>query len=118
LSYTAQPVTESNKKPDFIFPDIETYFKEKIGSSKLVFLGAKTTCKDRWRQIIVEAERIPHKHLFTLQQGISKNQLEEMKSSRVSLVVPKPYLTFFPREYQKEIWTLDNFLKYVKTTQS
>jgi len=118
LSYTPQPVTETKKKPDFIFPNIETYFKEKKGSPKLVFLGAKTTCKDRWRQIVGEADRIPHKHLFTLQQGISSNQLKEMKLSGVTLVVPKPYLTSFPKEHREDILTLDNFVKYVQATQS
>jgi len=113
LSYSSQPVTEGNKKPDFIFPNIETYFHEKSGSKKLIFLGAKTTCKDRWRQIVGEADRIPQKHLFTLQQGISSNQLKEMKSSGVTLVVPQPYLSSFPVEHRAEIWTLDKFLKYV-----
>ncbi len=117
LPYASQVTTEENKKPDFIFPSIDTYFSEPIGSSKLVFLGAKTTCKDRWRQIVGEADRIPNKHLFTLQQGISGNQLKEMKSSRVTLVVPKPYLTSFPKEHREDIWTLDKFLKYVESTQ-
>ncbi len=118
LSYTPQPITETKKKPDFIFPNINTYYTEKTGSSKLVFLGAKTTCKDRWRQIVGEADKIPHKHLFTLQQGISSNQLKEMKLSRVTLVVPEPYLTSFPKEHREDIWTLGKFVKYVETTQS
>ncbi len=117
LSYTPQPITETRKKPDFIFPNIETYFNEKKGSPKLVFLGAKTTCKDRWRQIVGEADKIPHKHLFTLQQGVSSNQLKEMKVSGVTLVVPRPYLTNFPKEHRKDIWTLDYFVKYVQSTQ-
>jgi type II restriction enzyme len=117
LSYTSQAITEQNKKPDFIFPNIETYFSEPVGSNKLVFLGAKTTCKDRWRQIVGEADRIPQKHLFTLQQGISGNQLKEMKSAGVTLVVPKPYLTSFPKDYREDIWTLDKFVKYVESTQ-
>jgi Restriction endonuclease EcoRII, N-terminal./EcoRII C terminal. len=117
LSFSSQAITEENKKPDFIFPNIETYFSEPIGSNKLVFLGAKTTCKDRWRQIIGEADKIPQKHLFTLQQGISGNQLKEMKSSGVTLVVPKPYLSSFPKEYRDDIWTLDKFVRYVNSTQ-
>lgn len=117
LNYTAQAVTEAKKKPDFIFPDIDTYFKEPVGSKKLVFLGAKTTCKDRWRQIVGEANRIPQKHLFTLQQGISTNQLNEMKLSGVTLVVPKPYLTSFPKQNRQDIWTLDKFVQYVGNIQ-
>lgn len=118
LSYSAQATTEVKKKPDFIFPNIDTYFSEPKGSPRLVFLGAKTTCKDRWRQIVGEAERIPQKHLFTLQQGISSNQLKEMKSEGVSLVVPKPYLNKFPKEHRADIWTLDKFVRYVSELQS
>lgn len=118
LSYTAQATTEAKKKPDFIFPNIETYFKEPSGSDKLVFLGAKTTCKDRWRQIVGEADRIPLKHLFTMQQGISANQLNEMKLEGVTLVVPKPYLKKFPEEHRADIWTLDKFVKHVAGTQA
>jgi EcoRII C terminal/Restriction endonuclease EcoRII, N-terminal len=117
LSYTSQATTEAKKKPDFIFPNIETYFTEPVGSDKLVFLGAKTTCKDRWRQIVGEADRIPNKHLFTLQQGISGNQLKEMKSSGVTLVVPKPYMTSFPKEHREDIWTLDKFVRHVGSKQ-
>ena len=117
LSYTSQGVTEENKKPDFIFPNIDAYHSENYGSRKLVFLGAKTTCKDRWRQIIGEADKIPHKHLFTLQQGISENQLREMKSASVTLVVPKPYLNSFPKSYREDILTLDQFVKHVLSTQ-
>lgn len=117
LSYTSQAITEQKKKPDFIFPNIEAYFSEPIGSKKLVFLGAKTTCKDRWRQVVGEADRIPQKHLFTLQQGISANQLKEMKSAGVTLVIPKPYMKSFPKAYREGIWTLDKFVRYVKSTQ-
>jgi len=118
ISYSSQPITEANKKPDFIFPDIETYFNEPFGSKKLIFLGAKTTCKDRWRQIVNEADRIPQKHLFTLQQGISGNQLKEMKLEGVILVVPKPYLKSFPEQYQADIWTLNKFISYAESIQS
>ena len=117
VSYNSQPTTEANKKPDFIFPDIETYYKEPVGSKKLIFLGAKTTCKDRWRQIVNEADKIPNKHLFTLQQGISGNQLKEMKTEGVTLVVPRPYLKSFPEQFQDDIWTLNKFLSYAESIQ-
>ncbi len=116
LSFTAQSTTEENKKPDFIFPNIEAYHNSHFNPEKLLMLASKTTCKDRWRQIINEADRIKIKHLFTLQQGISKNQLQEMYSHNVCLVVPKPYLSSFPGEYQDRILTLDKFIKHVRVT--
>ena len=84
----------------------------------LVFLGAKTTCKDRWRQILNEADRIGDKYLFTLQQGISKNQLSEMKSEHVTLVVPEAYRQSFPTEFRTDIKSLSSFICFVKSTQA
>lgn len=114
ISYCSQCRTEGNSRPDFIFPTIELYRSEPVGSSLIAFLAAKTTCKDRWRQIISEADKIPLKHLFTLQQGISINQLLEMEKAKVQLVVPKPYVKSFPKEYQDKIWNLKTFVNFVR----
>lgn len=114
MKYISQPRTEGNKRPDFLFPDENSYHDITFPAENLVFLGAKTTCKDRWRQIINEANRIGEKHLFTLQQGISAAQLDEMKEERVILVVPEPYIATFPREKRCDIWTLKKFIEYTK----
>lgn len=115
LKFSTQAVTEGNKKPDFIFPGIEAYHDIKFDTSKLTFLASKTTCKDRWRQILNEADRIRTKHLFTLQQGISTNQLKEMYKSGVKLVVPAPYLKSFPAEFRDKISTLEKFVVEVRS---
>lgn len=113
LPFTHQPVTEGKKKPDFIFPGQEYYFQDRY-KEKLVFLAAKTTCKDRWRQILNEADRIEQKHLFTLQQGISENQLEEMYEKEVVLVVPEEYQSYYPPSYRDEILNLGEFITFTK----
>ncbi len=118
LEYEEQAVTEGNKKPDFLFPNGEAYHNMLFPADKLVFLGAKTTCKDRWRQILNEADRIETKYLFTLQQGISKNQLREMKHEHLKLVVPASYRASFDKEFQPEIETLASFIGMVKVKQS
>lgn len=115
LKYTAQANTEGNKKPDFIFPSEAAYHDLGFNSKRLTFLGAKTTCKDRWRQILNEADRIENKHLFTLQQGISKNQLMEMYDHKVTLVVPKSYISSFPNEFKGKILSLEYFIQVVKS---
>ena len=117
INYSTQVVTEGNKKPDFIFPNGESYLNPSFEDKKLVFLAAKTTCKDRWRQILNEADRVKTKHLFTLQQGVSKNQLSEMYKYNVCLVVPKQYHQKFPIEYRSKILSLKDFLIKVKKTQ-
>ena len=117
LRFNTQVVTEFNKRPDFLFPGIEEYSNPRYPNSKLLVLASKTTCKDRWRQILNEADRVPVKHLFTLQQGISRNQLEEMYHHNVCLVVPKQYVKSFPPEFRDKIRTLESFISLVQHTQ-
>lgn len=117
LKYSSQIITEGNKKPDFIFPNSESYHDKNFNADKLIFLASKTTCKDRWRQVINEADRIPIKHLFTLQQGISTNQLKEMICHNVKLVVPASNVKTFPEEFWPEILTLNQFVLQVKEQQ-
>lgn len=117
LDFEIQVVTEENKRPDFIFPGSAYYHNTTTDPDRLVFLAAKTTCKDRWRQVLNEADRIPEKHLFTLQQGISTNQLAEMYKYNVILVVPEPYMKSFPVSFRPRILNLERFLTHVKTKQ-
>lgn len=120
IQYTAQAVTEGNKRPDFIFPSETAYHDFSFPVSKLTSLAAKTTCKDRWRQILNEADRLRdgRKYLCTLQQGISAMQMDEMESEKVTLVVPKAYISTYPRDKQDRIWSLQKFLEYVKEQQN
>lgn len=83
-------------------------------ADKLISLAAKTTCKDRWRQVITEADRIPIHYLCTLQQGVSEAQMDEMQSENVILVVPKPYISAYPKNKRDRIWTLKKFIDFVK----
>ena len=52
-------------------------------------LSAKTASKDRWQQVLSKAMRILDKHLLTLEPGISENQTDQMRTSRLQLVVPR-----------------------------
>lgn len=114
LEFEEQAITEDNKKPDFLFPNGKCYHNILFPSDDIIVMGAKTTCKDRWRQVLTEADRVNIKYLFTLQQGISKNQLKEMQDSGLKLVVPKKYIGCFPIEYQNYIIDLAGFISTVK----
>lgn len=120
IQFTAQAVTEGNKRPDFIFPSEEAYHDFSFPVSRLTSLAAKTTCKDRWRQILNEADRLRdgRKYLCTLQQGISSMQMDEMEAEKVTLVVPKAYISTYPRDKQDRIWSLHTFVDHVKELQN
>lgn len=102
-----------------IFPSQEAYHDLSFATDELVLLAAKTTCKDRWRQVLNEANRLRGKDKFlcTLQQGVSPAQMDEMQEEQVILVVPKPYISCYPKDRQDRIWTISRFVKYVKEIQ-
>lgn len=120
IQYTAQSVTEGNKKPDFLFPSQAAYHNATFPTDKLISLAAKTTCKDRWRQVINEADRLRGlpKYLCTLQQGISPAQMDEMQAEDVILVVPRPYIASYPADRRDRIWTVTKFVDYVREVES
>ena len=77
-------------------------------------LAAKTTCKDRWRQIINEADRIRTKHLLTLQEGVSENQFREMTGSGVRLVVPEGLQNAYPGSVRPHLVTLESSIADIR----
>lgn len=81
-------------------------------------LASKTTCKDRWRQILSEAKRIKKKHLFTLEPSISENQTQEMKSNDLTLVLPNEIKATYTINQQQDIMNLKDFLLLVRTRQN
>lgn len=73
-------------------------------------LAAKTTAKDRWRQVIPEADRIHRKHLLTLEPAISPPQTQEMEQLGIQLVVPRELHATYSSEQQDWLWTLADFI--------
>jgi len=111
-------VTENKEKPDFIFPGIIHYRNPEFDTSKLTMLAVKSTCKDRWRQVLPEADRIPAKHLLTLEPGISENQTNQMIRSNLQLVVPTALHTTYKADQKTWLMSFDDFIRLLKTRQS
>lgn len=118
IRYARGAETENRNKPDFLFPGQEEYRDAAFPSGRLTMLGAKSTLKDRWRQVLSEAQRIDDKHLLTLEPGISENQTDEMRAKRLQLVVPlRLHGTFRPAQ---RFWLLSvaEFLQIVRLRQT
>lgn len=113
IRYSHNSVTENQSRPDFLFPGIDEYSDESFANERLHMLAAKSTCKDRWRQILSEADRVELKHLCTLEPGISENQTSEMRSSNVRLVVPAPIHDTYTETQKAWLLDLETFLTAV-----
>ncbi len=114
INFSRTPKTEGQSRPDFIFPGIHEYRTVDYPANRLHMLGVKTSCKDRWRQILTEADRIELKHLLTLQPGISQHQTDEMRDHRVQLVLPRSLHDSYTAEQQSWLMDVEGFLKIVK----
>lgn len=117
LNYDRTKVTENRSKPDFIFPGINEYRNTEFPSKMLTMLGVKSTCKDRWRQVLAEADRIEEKHLLTLEPGISMAQTDEMRGKMLSLVLPRTLHSSYTPAQQKWLLNLSDFIGLVKSRQ-
>ncbi|MEO7214550.1 MAG: type II restriction endonuclease [Mucilaginibacter sp.] len=118
VHYSHGAVTERNNKPDFVFPGIRYYHEAGFNPELLTMLGLKTTAKDRWRQVLSEAAKIPNKHLITLEPSISRNQTEEMKANNLQLVIPAPLFGTYSAEQQKGLMSLRGFIDLVNGRQN
>jgi hypothetical protein len=117
IKYNRTPITENKSKPDFLFPGIKEYRDQSFGSINLTMLGVKSTCKDRWRQVLTEAKRIDTKHILTLESAISVNQTDEMKQHSLQLVVPKKIIGTFKPGQQEWLFTVTDFIRLIKEKQ-
>ncbi|MCD4733214.1 type II restriction endonuclease [bacterium] len=105
IPYFSQSKIEG--RPDIMIPNDEAYYKD---PSLVTMLAIKRTCKDRWRQILKEAPNVSQRYLLTLQEGISENQLKEMKNANVSLIVPKELHKFYPPAFLDTLLSVDQFM--------
>ncbi len=80
-------------------------------------LGVKSTCKDRWRQVLSEADRISEKHLLTFEAAISVNQTHEMEYNHLQLVVPEAIHKTYTDTQQKWLMNVADFIEMLMFRQ-
>ncbi|MDD5273105.1 MAG: type II restriction endonuclease [Methylovulum sp.] len=117
VRYSRTAITENKTKPDFLFPGHTEYHDLGFNPLNLTMLGVKSTCKDRWRQVLAEANRIEHKHLLTLEAAISSNQTDEMQAQKLQLVLPQRIHESYTQAQRTWIIDLSSFIGLVKERQ-
>lgn len=118
LHYSRTAITENKSKPDFLFPGVTQYHNPAYDSMKLTMLGVKSTCKDRWRQVLAEADRINNKHLLTLETSISTQQTCEMASKGLQLVLPRGLHQTYTSNQQNWLMDMAAFTEMVRDRQN
>ncbi len=117
IRYSRTSITENKARPDFIFPGQEEYHDPQFNSINLTMLGVKSTCKDRWRQVLAEADRIEKKHLLTLEAAISTNQTDEMRAKKLQLVLPEKLHNTYSQKQRSWLMKVAQFIELVRQRQ-
>lgn len=113
LGYSfSEQVNIDGAKPDFVLPS-EDFFKKR--PMDCVIFTAKRTLRERWRQVVTEANKGYGFFLATIDDGVSINQIHNMAEHKVYLVVPKKLKDGIPA-YNSEYNVIsfeDFFLKHL-----
>lgn len=117
IRFARTAFTENRSKPDFLFPGVVEYHDPEFDPNLLTALGVKSTCKDRWRQVLSEADRVDRKHLLTLEPAISVNQTSEMQARQLQLVLPSSLHATYTSTQQSWLMDVSAFIARVRERQ-
>lgn len=117
IRYSRGAETENRHKPDFLFPGAAEYRDAGFPPARLTMLASKSTLKDRWRQVLTEAARIPAKHLLTLEPAISEHQTNQMKAAQLQLIIPARLHETYRAGQKTWLVTVTDFLKTLQERQ-
>ena len=88
--FEEQVTIDGGNTPDFLMPSAEHY---EANAPDCIIFTSKRTLRERWRQIVTEGTRGLGFYLATMDEGISKAQLNEMQHNRIFVVVPEQIKT-------------------------
>lgn len=108
---------EGGKLPDFLFPGVREYRDESFPANRLRILGSKTSFKDRWRQILAEADRVRVKHGVTRDDSITRSIFAQMQAESFVVVMPEPIKSTYP-EPPRNLISLADFINETRTVCS
>jgi EcoRII C terminal len=118
IRFERNAVTERGNRPDFLFPGAQAYRDPAFPAKRLILLAAKTTAKDRWRQVTKEGDRVERKHLLTLEPAISAKQTDQMRDSGIQLVIPSSVHGEYTKAQRDWLLDVRRFIELARRVQS
>ncbi|TCP99540.1 EcoRII-like protein [Sphingomonas sp. PP-F2F-A104-K0414] len=102
IPFEKQVIIEARKRSDFLIPSLEWVNQEQSFTSNGFILSAKTTLRERWKQ--VEREKGTRRlFLTTVDENVAGNVIGDMASIGVQLVVPESLIEARETEYSGHV---------------
>jgi hypothetical protein len=98
IPFAKQVIMDAKKRPDFILPFLRQFQNPIAGSAPGLILSAKTTLRERWKQVQREMAG-GDLFLATVDETIAANAIEDMASLGIVLVVPEALKSSNSTEY-------------------
>ena len=117
LAVEMQPVLPDGERLDFLFPSLDAYLDDRVDTSVLFAVNAKTTVRERWRQLASEAQRLRTKYLITVDRNLASASVDQMVNADVQLVIPEPIRAEYGSAVVGNSWSLAEFVGYVGLSQ-
>lgn len=106
IPFAKQVVIDARKRPDFVLPSLTHLRKALDGPERGLILSAKTTLRERWKQVQREMGG-SGLFLATVDDSIAANAIEDMASMGIVLVVPESLKVSKSTEYVRHDNVLD-----------
>ena len=118
VSFAQPPRMPDGSKPDFLFPSTTAYNDGSVPDAQLTFLAAKTTTKERWRQVVTEASRLEEKFLITMDRQLNADVLEAMRQNHVRAVIPASLQVEYGPVLATHMTSVRSFIDLVRERES
>lgn len=92
IPHTPQCVTEAGRRPDFMVPGCREYHDPAFPAHALRMVACKSTVRERWAQILAEADRISPKYLLTLDPRLTAATIADMRARSLLPFLPRPVI--------------------------
>lgn len=106
IPFAKQVVMDARKRPDFVLPSLVHLRKTLAGPSRGLILSAKTTLRERWKQVQREMGG-SDLFLATVDETIASNAIEDMADLGIRLVVPESLKVSKVAEYSEHSNVVD-----------
>jgi hypothetical protein len=106
IPFEKQVVIEAKKRPDFVLPSLVHLNGVREGPGRGLILSAKTTLRERWKQVQRE-KGDKDLYLATVDDNVASNAIEDMASMGIYLVVPEKLNVSKITEYGRHANVLD-----------
>lgn len=107
VPFEKQVVMDAKKRPDFVLPSLSHLKRSLERADRGLILSAKTTLRERWKQVEREMGGRSDLFLATVDENIAANAIEDMASMNIILVVPEALKKSRDTEYVRHANVLD-----------